>query len=258
MLIATSPPQISAYILGSNYTNLSPPFKVYRTAGFYQGPVISVSSPPNITITVGVPFSLLINATSPLDYTMPLLYLLLSSQPPTLSDYIVNYDPRFGNGSGLITVQQLASVLSPSNTPPALMFNIVNQYYSNVLWTVQLLFAPSPPLFTQQDYSFFVQPNSGVIPIGTLTVTDPHQRQLQAPWLTFHDPSDSSLFQLVCMGSFDCTLLWRQSPSNQYKSSYSFAITTYPIASPFLIASANISVGLYPINAYIPVVTPQR
>eukprot|EP00731_Ephydatia_muelleri_P012219 Em0006g1113a len=247
---------ISAYVLGSNYTNLSPAFKVYRTATFRQDQTIAVLSPPTINVTVGVPFSFHINATSPLDYTMPLTYFLLSSQTLALSGY-VTVEPRLGDVQGLITVQQLASVLSPSKSPPSLTFSIVNQYGSNVIWTVTLAFASSPPLFTQQSYSFYVQPNSGVIPIGTLSIVDPHQRELQTPSLSFSNASDSSLFQLLCIESFDCTLLWIQSRSNQYRANYTFAIVTYPVASPSLRASANIFVGLYPINAYIPVITPQ-
>ena len=206
---------------------------------------------------VEVPFSFHINATSPLDYTMPLTYLLLSSQTMALSGY-VTIEPRLGDVQGLITVQQLASVLSPSKSPPSLTFSIVNQYGSNVIWTVTLEFACSPPLFTQQSYSFYVQPNSGVIPIGTLSIVDPHQRELQTPSLSFSNASDSSLFQLLCIESFDCALLWIQSRSNQYRANYTFAIVTYPVASPSLRASANIFVGLYPINAYIPMITPQR
>ncbi|KAL5499732.1 hypothetical protein EMCRGX_G011191 [Ephydatia muelleri] len=233
---------ISAYVLGSNYTNLSPAFKVYRTATFRQDQTIAVLSPPTINVMVGVPFSFHINATSPLDYTMPLTYLLLSSQTMALSGY-VTIEPRLGDVQGLITVQQLASVLSPSKSPPSLTFSIVNQYGSNVIWTVTLEFACSPPLFTQQSYSFYVQPNSGVIPIGTLSIVDPHQRELQTPSLSFSNASDSSLFQLLCIESFDCALLWIQSRSNQYRANYTFAIVTYPVASPSLRASANIFNG---------------
>ena len=132
--------QISAFVLGSNYTNLSPAFKVYRTATFRQDQTIAVLSPPTINVMVGVPFSFHINATSPLDYTMPLTYLLLSSQTMALSGY-VTIEPRLGDVQGLITVQQLASVLSPSKSPPSLTFSIVDQYGSNVIWTVTLAFA---------------------------------------------------------------------------------------------------------------------
>ena len=214
-------------------------------------------SPPTINITVGVPLYFSIRATSPLDYTVPLTYSLMSSQPSTLSDY-VTVEPRLGDVVTAISVQQLPAVLSSPPAQRTLTFNVVNQFGANIVRTVQWQFAPSPPLFMQQNYSFFVQPISGVVPLGSLNVVDPHQRQLQLPQLTFSDPSDSPLFQLVCAGSFDCTLLWRQSASNQYKSNYSFGVLTYPASNPSLTASANIFVGLYPINAYIPVVTPQR
>lgn len=197
--------QVSVHVVGSNYTQTSPPYKVITTIALEQDPVIRLhDTPREVTVEVGVPFSLQFHAAHILPYTQPLTYHL-HMMPSSLQTLVTI--SNLGEITGVVTVETVSDILTVGGAN--MTVGVANEFGSSLNVSIPLLLSPSPPLSLESNLSYSVSENHSAAvslkQLAVLRLIDPNGDYVAVPspieWF-------DGIFELYTLSSPDDGWMW--------------------------------------------------
>lgn len=165
---------MSVHVRGSNYKQISPPYKATATIAMEQDPVIRLhDTPAELTVEVDVPFSLQLHAAHVLLSTQTLFYRLYMT-PSSLQALVAVSNQ--GEVTGVIARDTISDILAVGGAN--MTVGVTNVFKSSLNVTIPLLFPPSPPLSLESNLSYSVSENHSAAVsrklLATLTLIDPN------------------------------------------------------------------------------------
>lgn len=248
--------QVSVHVVGSNYKKTSPPYKVITTIALEQDPVIRLhGTPRELTVEVGVPFSLQLHAAHILPSTQPLTYHLQVS-PSSLQTLVTI--SNLGEITGVITIERVSDILTVGGAN--MTVGVANEFGSSLNISITLLFSPSPPVPLDSNLSYSVSENhSAAVSLKQLTVLrliDPNGDSVNVPspvhWF-------DGIFELYTLSSPDDGWRWegalfvdQTKLDYENRSSYSLPLEVVDSVNTSLVTSLVFHISVKSENEHAP------
>ena len=225
------------HVLGSNYTETSPPHRATATISLEQDPVIRLHDPPSeLTVEVGVPFSLQLHAAHILPSSQPLTYHLHTS-PSSLQTHVSV--SNLGEVTGVITIETVPNILTVGGA--TLIVDVANEFHSSLNITIPLIFPPSPPLSLNPDLSYSVSENHSaamtLTQLANVSLIDPNGDLVAVAATEWFD----EIFELYPLGSKEGVWQWegglfvdQTRLDYENRSSYALPLTVTDSVDPAL------------------------
>ena len=248
------PVQVSVHVLSSNYKQTGLAYRTTASVRLEQAPVIRLhDTPSEMTVEVGVPFSLQIHAAHLLASTQPLSYSLHMT-PDSLQP--LASISSLGEVTGVIAIETLPDILTAGGAN--LTVGVANEYNSFLDVTIPLVFPPSPPLLRESNLNFSVSENhssvNGVL-LALLHLIDPNGDPVDVPYTTwFNQTFQLAPFGLDSDGWSQTAGLFAEAARLDYeqRSSYTLSLTITDSADPSLLTAVSILINVRPENEHAP------
>lgn len=248
--------QVSVHVVGSNYTQTSPPYKVITTISLEQDPVIRLhGTPRELTVEVGVPFSLQLHAAHILPSTQPLIYHLHVT-PSSLQTLVTI--SNLGEITGVITIETVSDILTVGGANMTVV--VANEFGSSLNISIPLLFSPSPPLSLDSNLSYSVSENHSAAfslkQLAVLRLIDPNGDSVAVPspveWF-------DGIFELYTLSSPDDGWMWegglfvdQKKLDYENMSSYSLPLEVVDSVNSSLVTSLVFHISVKSENEHAP------
>ena len=243
------------HVLGSNYTQTSPPHRATATITLEQDPVIRLhDTPTELTVEVGVPFTLQLHAAHILPSSQPLTYHLHTS--PSSLEALISIS-NLGEVTGVVTIETVHDILKVGGA--TLVVGVANEFQSSLNVSIPLLFPPSPPLSLNSDLSYSVSENHSaamnLIQLATLSLIDPNGDPVVVPATDWFEGT----FELFPLGSEEGEWRWegglfvdQTRLDYENRSSYALPLTVTDSVDPALVTPLIFHITVKSENEHAP------